>query len=272
MKGYVKLTLVISLLCFTLLAGCDQKNHAPVIHTVTADPHTVGVNNPCIIRVAANDLEGDSLIYSFSATAGTIEGNSDTETWTAPSTEGSYTITVTVSDGKNESKGQVVVLVKAGECVVSIDATNADHTAAYNNMRAGNLGQTFTAVHSSFCGFQFKIGTGGGIHGEITTDSEAVLYDVSGTAPVELARKTFPAPLRGVTDFFFDRSIPVQVGKKYYIGIDTKTAAWGLYQICNCNCSCYDGGGRGGFQPDGSFYGGINNTDDYYFKVYTTSR
>jgi hypothetical protein len=138
-------------------------------------------------------------------------------------------------------------------------------------MPAGKYGQTFTAGDTSVCGFQFKIGTDGGIHGEISVDSDAVLYDVSGTEPVELARKTFPAPIRGVTDFFFDYSIPVQVGKKYFIGIDTGDSAWGLYQICNCQCSCYDGGGRGGFLPDGSFYGGVNNSDDYYFKVYTTT-
>lgn len=72
------------------------------------------------------------------------------------------------------------------------------------------------------------------------------------------------------TDFLFDHPIPVKVGKKYFIGIDTTEKMWGLYQTCNCRCSCYNGGGRGGFRPNGSFYGGKNDTDDYYFKIYTT--
>jgi len=165
---------------------------------------------------------------------------------------------------------EIRLAIVQGKCVVSIDATEPTRSAAFNNMHAGTLGQSFTAVDASVYGFQFKIGNGRGIHGAISEDSYAVLYDVSDTKPVELVRKRFPAPITGVTDFLFDHPIPVEVGKKYFIGIDTKDNAWGLYQTCNCVCSCYNGGGRGGFRPNGAFYGGKNDTDDYYFKVYTT--
>jgi len=163
----------------------------------------------------------------------------------------------------------ITVEVESSECFVSIDATTDSTSPAFNDMDDRTLGQTFTAVDDTVCGFQFNIGTGAGFKGDISVDSDAVLYDVSDTnAPVELARKTFPAPISGVTDFFFDNPVPVEVGGKYFIGIDSNDNDWGLYQICNCQCSCYDGGGRAGFDFDGTFYGGADDTDDYYFKVY----
>jgi len=163
------------------------------------------------------------------------------------------------------------------KCYISIDATQTGVNPRFNDAGAapaGIHGQTFTAVASTVCGFQFKIGTGDGIHGEISVNSDTVLYDVSNETSVEqLARKTFSAPISGVTDFFFDAPVSVTIGNMYFIGIDTTDSKWGLYQICDCNCSCYDGGSRANI-IDGQLDGGTSGEwpagrDDYYFVVYS---
>jgi hypothetical protein len=49
---------------------------------------------------SANDPDGDTLTYRWTASAGTIDGSEAAVTWTAPKDPGSYKITVVVSDGK----------------------------------------------------------------------------------------------------------------------------------------------------------------------------
>jgi hypothetical protein len=46
--------------------------------------------------------------------------------------------------------------VKPGKCIVSIDATIPTNTAAYNNISAGQVGQTFTAEDKTVCDFYQK--------------------------------------------------------------------------------------------------------------------
>ena len=162
-----------------------------------------------------------------------------------------------------------VAFADGEECYISIDATQPEPNAAFNNESAGIVGQTFTAEASTVCGFQFKIGTGGGFKGNISVSSDAVLYNVSGKTFLE--RKTFSAPIEGVTNFFFDDPVNVTIGNMYFIGIDTTDDDWGLYQICNCTgCSCYDGGSRAWI--DGQLGGGESGStggDDFYFAVYS---
>ncbi len=62
----------------------------------------------------ASDPDGDELSYEWSASAGEVSGEGDTVTWTAPPSEGSYGVTVVVSDGHGgEAMDYVTIAVRA---------------------------------------------------------------------------------------------------------------------------------------------------------------
>jgi len=68
------------------------------------------------ITVTADDGDGDPLSYTWSANGGQLTGTGATATWTAPSTGGSFTISVTVSDGRG-GQAQDDTEVQAGATV-----------------------------------------------------------------------------------------------------------------------------------------------------------
>jgi hypothetical protein len=75
-------------------------NNNPLISSLTATPATLVTGGNSTIRCTASDPDGDTLAYSWTYTGGSISGTGSTITWTAPSTAGTYTVTVIVSDGK----------------------------------------------------------------------------------------------------------------------------------------------------------------------------
>jgi hypothetical protein len=75
-------------------------NNNPQISSLTATPATLVTGGNSTIRCTASDPDGDTLAYSWTYTGGLISGTGSTITWTAPSTAGTYTVTVIVSDGK----------------------------------------------------------------------------------------------------------------------------------------------------------------------------
>jgi len=81
-------------------------NHSPVIESLTADPPAVNRGRTSTIECVASDPDGDELSYLWSAEQGDISGQDATVTWTAPSTCGTYTITVTVADGRGDEASQ----------------------------------------------------------------------------------------------------------------------------------------------------------------------
>jgi len=75
-------------------------NRNPEISGLTATPSTVDSGGSSTIKCTASDPDGDTLIFdSWTCTGGSISGTGGTVTWTAPSTFGIYTVTVTVRDG-----------------------------------------------------------------------------------------------------------------------------------------------------------------------------
>ena len=54
------------------------------------------------VTADANDPDGDPLTYAWRAPDGRVTGSGPRVTWTAPTgVEGSYPVTVTVDDGRN---------------------------------------------------------------------------------------------------------------------------------------------------------------------------
>lgn len=120
--------------CFLILAmlmgtGCAIFNKPPQITGFTASATSVARVGSCTISCAANDPNGDTLTYAWTATGGTISGMGSTITWVAPPSEGTYTIGVMVSDGKggiDNDSCTVTVELKFG----SIDVKSSPSGAA----------------------------------------------------------------------------------------------------------------------------------------------
>jgi hypothetical protein len=90
------------------------ENHKPVINYITAQQQ-VSPSSSTRITCVATDADGDSLIYAWSAKDGKITGDGDTVTWIAPDAPGSYSVGVTVTDGKGgeaRDSANIGVLIK----------------------------------------------------------------------------------------------------------------------------------------------------------------
>lgn len=117
-----------------VIAGCGGGgggSHAPVIINLTANPSSVSPGGTSTIICFAIDVGGDTLTYSWTATDGIISGSGGQVIWTAPSTEGTYKITVSVSDSKASAVTDSVtitvssipemVLISAGGFIMGSD-------------------------------------------------------------------------------------------------------------------------------------------------------
>jgi len=100
-------------------------NHPPVISSLTANPSSLTTNQPTTITCTASDQDGDPLIYTWTKTGGTFEGNTSgsSVTWRAPSTEGNHTVECEVSDGEASDSKSVNISVggSTGSTVSSIE-------------------------------------------------------------------------------------------------------------------------------------------------------
>jgi hypothetical protein len=94
--GIVAVVVVLVIVFDTVLA-----NHQPAIASLAA-PERVIPSGSCQIVCNATDRDGDALSYNWSASAGELNGEGATVTWTAPDSVGSYNITVAVTDGRGE--------------------------------------------------------------------------------------------------------------------------------------------------------------------------
>ena len=105
--GIVAAAVLLSILFYTMLA-----NHRPAITSLAAEPERVLPSGSCQIVCTASDRDDDELSYGWSADGGGITGEGATVTWTAPNSEGSYNVTVTVTDGRgSEVMNQVTITV-----------------------------------------------------------------------------------------------------------------------------------------------------------------
>jgi len=107
----VAAAVIVAILLDTMLA-----NHRPAITGLEADPEKVIPLGSCQIACNASDRDGDQLSYNWSASGGEINGEGATVIWTAPRSEGSYNVTVIVTDSRGgEVMHYVIVEVRANK-------------------------------------------------------------------------------------------------------------------------------------------------------------
>jgi hypothetical protein len=93
-------------------AGCSGMNQVPLINGLTVSEDTVAPGATVQFACNALDPEKGDLTYAWTASGGTIAGQSASATWTAPNAAGSYKITVTIADpsgGKASKSAEVYV-------------------------------------------------------------------------------------------------------------------------------------------------------------------
>jgi hypothetical protein len=85
-------------------------NHPPKVRAL-CDPCTVPAGRAVTLNADAQDADGDTLTYMWTAPSGAAAAASSKQTtWTAPSTAGPVPITVRVSDGKGGIASDVITI------------------------------------------------------------------------------------------------------------------------------------------------------------------
>ncbi len=85
-------------------------NQPPVIESMAAEKEVPTFAETQIV-CQADDPDGDTLTYQWSADGGTIAGEGSAVTWTAPGISDNYTVKVTVSDGQGGTVAQSITIV-----------------------------------------------------------------------------------------------------------------------------------------------------------------
>ncbi len=86
------------------------QNRPPTVRA-RCEPCTVEIGKTSTVTADAQDPDGDTLTYRWSAPAGTFQNRADRQTiWTAPQQEGAVPVTVTVDDGKGGTASDAVTI------------------------------------------------------------------------------------------------------------------------------------------------------------------
>ncbi len=89
-------------------------NHPPTITSLTAQPSSVPFATGTTLTCIASDPDGDAVQFKWEARDGSLSGVGNKVTWTSPSKNGDFTVTVIVSDGKGaETRQDIVIPVAA---------------------------------------------------------------------------------------------------------------------------------------------------------------
>ncbi|HEX8704671.1 MAG TPA: kelch repeat-containing protein [Myxococcaceae bacterium] len=106
-------------------------NEAPLIESVIVSSTTVQLGSSITLNATVRDPNaGDTVTVAWTATAGAFATPSATSTtWTAPSSTGIHTLTLTATD----SQGLIVALSLTVNVVSSASFGSATHTIAFNS-------------------------------------------------------------------------------------------------------------------------------------------
>ncbi len=88
-------------------------NNRPVIASLTPGATSVLTGATTSLAVVASDPDGDPIAYTWSATGGLVVGSGANVTFQAPSVPGTYTVTVSASDGLASDTASVAIAVTA---------------------------------------------------------------------------------------------------------------------------------------------------------------
>jgi len=164
-KWLIIVAVVVAVVLLAVVLDAVLANHRPAITSLEA-PERVLPSGSCQIVCNAADRDGDELSYNWSASEGGISGEGAMVIWSAPLSEGSYDVTVTVTDGRGgEVTRQITLIVRANRppTITSLVA-DADWT-----LLSGSISVTCDASDPDGDELSYEWSTDGG--------------DISGTGP-----------------------------------------------------------------------------------------
>jgi Big-like domain-containing protein/K319-like protein len=260
-------------LCAVLLlslggAGCDwlpgheepdPANRAPTITQVLATPASINEGSNTGLSVTASDPEGDALTYTWTQTpatpAGTFGGETgSTRTWTAPALAANttFTLQVTVSDGKEGSAQATVDVAVANVVVPNRGPSVTEPIIVVTPAVAGNVALSIGVTDPDGDTLTYAWSTSVAGQGTFTAPAASETQWLS----PELTTATTYTFQVTVSDGKVDvtRTLDVQVGVPEY--------ARDIQPIWNELCtSCHSSAGRGGLNLlAGSSYASLVNT------------
>ena len=106
----VIVVIVAAAVILAILFDMMLANHRPAITGLEAEPERVLPLGSCQIVCNTTDRDGDELSYNWSASGGNISGTGASVNWIAPDSEGSYDVTVTVTDGRGGEVMDYVII------------------------------------------------------------------------------------------------------------------------------------------------------------------
>jgi len=95
-------------------------NQPPVIDSLTSEWRQVKKAMAVPIECAARDPDGDELSYLWLVDGGDITGEGAVGNWVTPEDFGTYTITVTVTDGRGGTDVESID-IKVACCLIAAD-------------------------------------------------------------------------------------------------------------------------------------------------------
>lgn len=129
----------------TLATSARAANHAPTIIAPigTFSGTTASVGQSVTLVTGASDEDGNLLTYSYNFGDGTSTGNSDFSfvfhTWNTP---GTYTVTVTVSDGSLTDTSSIKMVINAPFAGTGVDTDGDGFADSLEQEFAGTLNNT----------------------------------------------------------------------------------------------------------------------------------
>ncbi|MBK8819778.1 MAG: hypothetical protein IPN49_12085 [Saprospiraceae bacterium] len=135
---------------FTTCEKDEKTNTQPVIQSVTVTPNIINANGMVTIAVVASDADKDPLSYAYIVTGGAITGTGPFVSWTAPSTDGAHSVTVTVRDGKG---GEVT---QNASLTVLKPVTQVTGTASFVAGVSGDLSNAKVSLYTSLENFELN--------------------------------------------------------------------------------------------------------------------
>ena len=115
MKPMFYLSILISITILNCSSPANSENNAPVIEEIILNDVEVFTNSSVTLTAIAIDKDGDDLTYFWSASSGNIAVGYILEnptTWGTPDNPGQYTVTCTVSDGKDTDSKSISITVQ----------------------------------------------------------------------------------------------------------------------------------------------------------------
>ncbi len=118
-RSFYSILFLFSVGFILIFSSCEReeapfipKNRKPIIEKIIASNKNVIVNGKTQLTITAIDPDSDFLKFSWSSKRGQFSNAiKNSATWNAPSTSGTDTIFVTVTDGKEFVIGSIIIMV-----------------------------------------------------------------------------------------------------------------------------------------------------------------